>query len=39
VKVFISFDVEGVAGIVYWSQCLPPGQPYEEGRRLLSEGR
>ena len=34
-KVFISFDMEGVAGIVDWSQCLPPGQPYEEGRRLL----
>src|SRR5258705_12852863 len=35
VKVFISFDMEGVAGIVDWSQCIPPGQPYEEGRRLL----
>jgi D-amino peptidase len=35
VKVFISFDMEGVAGIVDWSQCTPPGQPYEEGRALL----
>jgi D-amino peptidase len=35
VKVFISFDMEGVAGIVDWSQCLAPGQPYEEGRLLL----
>jgi D-amino peptidase len=35
VKVFISFDMEGVAGIVDWSQCTAPGQPYEEGRRLL----
>jgi D-amino peptidase len=35
VKVFISFDMEGVAGIVDWSQCIAPGQPYEEGRRLL----
>jgi D-amino peptidase len=35
VKVFISFDMEGVAGIVDWSQCKAPGQPYEEGRRLL----
>jgi D-amino peptidase len=35
VKVFISFDMEGVAGIVDWSQCLGPGQAYEEGRRLL----
>jgi D-amino peptidase len=35
VKVFISFDMEGVAGISDWSQCRGPGQPYEEGRRLL----
>jgi D-amino peptidase len=35
VKVIISFDMEGVAGIVDWSQCRPPGVPYEEGRRLL----
>jgi len=35
VKVFISFDMEGVAGIVDWSQCLGPGRAYEEGRRLL----
>jgi len=35
VKVFISFDMEGVAGIVDWSQCRPPGHPYEDGRRLL----
>ena len=34
-KIFISFDMEGVAGIVDWSQCRAPGQPYEEGRRLL----
>jgi D-amino peptidase len=34
-KVFISFDMEGVAGIVDWSQCRGPGQHYEEGRRLL----
>jgi D-amino peptidase len=35
VKIFISFDMEGVAGIVDWAQCRAPGQPYEEGRRLL----
>jgi D-amino peptidase len=35
VKIFISFDMEGVAGIVDWSQCTAPGQPYEEGRKLL----
>jgi D-amino peptidase len=34
-KVFISFDMEGVAGIADWSQCRGPGQAYEEGRRLL----
>ena len=34
-KIFISFDMEGVAGITDWSQCRGPGQPYEEGRRLL----
>jgi D-amino peptidase len=27
--------MEGVAGIVDWSQCRAPGQPYEEGRGLL----
>jgi D-aminopeptidase len=37
VKVFISFDMEDVAGIVDWSQCRGPGQAYEEGRRLLGE--
>jgi D-amino peptidase len=35
VKIFITFDMEGVAGIVDWSQCRAPGQAYEEGRRLL----
>jgi D-amino peptidase len=35
VKVFISFDMEGVAGIVDWAQCRAPGIPYEEGRVLL----
>jgi D-amino peptidase len=34
-KIFISFDMEGVAGIVDWDQCRAPGQPYEEGRALL----
>lgn len=34
-KIFISFDMEGVAGIVDWSQCTAPGQPYDEGRALL----
>ena len=34
-RIFISFDMEGVAGIVDWAQCRAPGQPYEEGRELL----
>jgi len=28
VKVFISFDMEGMAGIVDRAQCRPPGQAY-----------
>jgi D-amino peptidase len=36
VKIFISFDMEGVAGIVDWSQCRPSGGPaYERGCALL----
>jgi len=31
-KVFISFDMEGVAGIVDWSQCIPPGHGPACGR-------
>src|SRR5262245_5533108 len=34
-RVFISIDMEGVAGIVDWEQCRGPGTPYEEGRALL----
>jgi D-amino peptidase len=34
-RVFISVDMEGVAGIVDWEQCRAPGAAYEEGRRLL----
>ena len=33
-KVFLSFDMEGVAGIVDWEQCIGSGPAYEEGRRL-----
>jgi D-amino peptidase len=36
VKIFLSCDMEGVAGIVDWSQCHPSGGPaYEAGCRLL----
>ncbi|MGH9064479.1 MAG: M55 family metallopeptidase [Acidimicrobiales bacterium] len=34
-KVFISSDMEGTAGIVDWAQCRGPSQEYELGRRLL----
>jgi D-amino peptidase len=35
VRVLISFDMEGVAGIVDWDQCRPGGHGYEAGCRLL----
>src|SRR4051812_39016564 len=36
VRIFISFDMEGVAGIVDWSQCQPSGgAAYERGCALL----
>jgi D-amino peptidase len=34
VKVFISLDLEGVAGIVDWAQCVPGGEDYAIGRAL-----
>lgn len=34
-RVFISSDMEGTAGIVDWSQCRGPGQAYDAGCRLL----
>jgi D-amino peptidase len=33
-KVFLSFDMEGVAGIVDWDQCVGPGADYAMGCRL-----
>jgi D-amino peptidase len=35
VKVFVSSDIEGAAGVVDWAQVLGPGPEYELGRRLL----
>jgi D-amino peptidase len=35
VKVYISVDMEGVAGIVDWEQCLAGGDDYALGRDLL----
>lgn len=34
-KVFISADLEGVAGIVAWEQCIAGGDDYALGRDLL----
>lgn len=34
-KVYISVDMEGVAGIVAWEQCLAGGDDYALGRDLL----
>src|SRR5579885_1968114 len=34
-KIFISTDFEGVAGIVDWDQILATGRDYELGRQLL----
>lgn len=34
-RVYISSDMEGTAGIVDWDQCRGPGPEYEIGRRLL----
>jgi D-amino peptidase len=35
VKVFISVDMEGVAGISDWAQCVAGGDDYPLGRELL----
>lgn len=34
-RIFLSSDMEGTAGIVDWSQCRGPGAAYEAGCRLL----
>ncbi|MGA7088006.1 MAG: M55 family metallopeptidase [Candidatus Dormiibacterota bacterium] len=34
-KIYISCDMEGVAGLVDWQQVSSPGPEYEMGRRLL----
>ena len=33
-KVYISVDLEGVAGISDWAQCIPGGDDYPLGRDL-----
>jgi D-amino peptidase len=34
-KVFLSVDMEGVAGIVAWEQCIAGGDDYAMGRELV----
>jgi D-amino peptidase len=34
-RIYLSSDMEGTAGIVDWAQCVGPGPLYEEGRELL----
>jgi D-amino peptidase len=36
-RVFISSDIEGTAGIVDWEQVRGPGPEYEIGRQLLTD--
>jgi D-amino peptidase len=36
VKVYVSADLEGVAGIVAWEQCVAGGDDYALGRELLT---
>lgn len=36
-KIFLSSDMEGTAGVVDWSQCIGPGPEYQYYRRLLQE--
>lgn len=36
-NVFISADIEGIAGIVDWQQVRGPGSDYEIGRQLLTD--
>jgi D-amino peptidase len=37
VKVYLSSDMEGTAGVVDWGQCRGPGTEYEYYRRLLQD--
>ncbi|SDC96832.1 D-amino peptidase [Geodermatophilus telluris] len=36
-KVYLSSDMEGTAGVVDWGQCRGPGAEYEHYRRLLQD--
>jgi len=36
-KVYLSSDMEGTAGVVDWTQCIGPNPEYEHYRRLLQD--
>ncbi len=36
-KIFLSSDMEGTAGVVDWAQCVGPGPEYQYYRRLLQD--
>lgn len=36
-KVYLSSDMEGTAGVVDWTQCIGPSAEYEHYRRLLQD--
>ena len=36
-KIYISSDMEGTAGVVDWNQCVGPSTEYEHYRRLLQD--
>lgn len=36
-KIFVSTDMEGTAGVVDWAQCRGPGAEYEYYRQLLQD--
>ncbi len=35
-KLYVSVDLEGIAGIVHWDQIMSGGSDYQQGRRLVS---
>jgi D-amino peptidase len=37
VRIYLSSDTEGTAGVVDWSQCVGPGGEYDHYRRLLQD--
>lgn len=36
-KIYLSSDMEGTAGVVDWAQCIGPSAEYEHYRRLLQD--